>query len=76
MTHPSSYRYAVVFDDPDCGGEYVGYFQDSLEDAQSVLGEVAVNTSGEHECDDEGGYPGGSCPMTIFKLVPIGDDDG
>ena len=52
------YGYAVMYVDGEDIGEYVGYFQDSLDSAKSVADEIMVNDNGV-------------APVGIYKLVLV-----
>jgi hypothetical protein len=71
------YGYAVMYLNGDDMGEYLGYFQDSLDTAKSVADELHVANA-----DAASAAGVGATPIGIYKLVlvetieaPVEEDD-
>ncbi len=60
------YGFAVMYINGEQIGEYIGYFQTDLEDAQSVADELRLNN------EDAASAAGvGATPIGIYKLVLV-----
>jgi hypothetical protein len=71
------YGYAVMYIDGEDMGEYVGYFQDSLNTAKSVADELMSNHADAASAAGVGATPIGIYELVLVETVhpPKGDDD-
>ncbi len=66
MTTENPYGFAVMYLNGDDMGEYLGYFQDSLDTARSVADEL-------HAANETAAFAAGVgvTPIGIYKLVLV-----
>ena len=62
--------YAVMFENGDDIGEYLGYFQRGLNDARGVADELAAD-------EEDGALSAGveARRIAVYRLVEVGDDE-